>query len=241
MKFKVISCKVFEAELTAVREGLPHEYDFEWIELGEHARPGVLREKLQAAIRAATDFDAVLLGYGLCGMATAGVSAAAVPLVLPRSHDCCGILLGSRKRFEELFRPMPSTPFASVGFAASGDYYFRDGDLMLGDSFLQLVAQYGEDDARYVWEAMHPKLDGEFQPVYFIHTVSAPEAAAQCRDKALSEGREFRELSGDPGLLRRLLAGEWDEAEFLVVPPGRAIRAVCDWDEIIALAPAAHG
>lgn len=162
MKYKVISCNVFKREIEYAAARSPHTLEIEFLELGEHARPRELRRKLQERIDAIDGFDAVLLGYGLCGTATDGLAAGKVPLVLPRSHDCCGILLGSRKRFEELFADMPSSPFGSVGFVEHGDYYFSDGEMLFGDGYAALVEQYGEDDARYIWDAMHPKLAGGF-------------------------------------------------------------------------------
>ena len=175
MKYKLISCNVFKRELKGIVCGSPNELDIEFLELGEHAHPSELRRKLQQKIDDAAECDALLFCYGLCGTATDGLTAKHCPVVIPRSHDCCGILLGSRKRFGEIFRPMPSTPFASVGFAESGDYYFHEGEMLHGDAYAAMVEQYGEDDAKYIWDAMHPKLDGQLQPIYFIHTVSDPE------------------------------------------------------------------
>ncbi len=235
MKFKLISCNVFREELESLLPACPHQIEMQFLELGEHARPQMLRRKLQQLIDRADDCDAILLGYGLCGTATDGLNARHIQLVLPRSHDCCGILLGSRKRFEELFKPMPSTPFASIGFMKSGEYYFSDGELVVGDGYAKLVAAYGEEDARYIWEAMHPRLDGRLQPIYFIHTLPADDLAEQCRAKAAGEGREFRSLNGDLRLLRMLIQGEWPPDEFLTVPPGSVIRQVGDWDQIITV------
>lgn len=42
--------------------------------------------------------------------------------------------------------------------------------------------------------------------------------------------------TGSLRLIRGLLAGNWDESEFLIVPPGRSVRQVGDWNEIIRLA-----
>lgn len=240
MKFKLFSCNVFKRELEYLCPHSEHTLEVEFLELGEHAHPRELRRKLQERIDAVEGVDAILLGYGLCGTATEGVTARHVPLVLPRSHDCCGILLGSRKRFEELFSAMPSSPFGSVGFVEHGEYYFSDGEMLFGDGYDALVEQYGEDDARYIWETMHPKLDGQLVPISFISSPGIPceEAKASCRAKAEEEGREFRELDGDLRLLRMLVSGEWPEEEFLTVRPGETIAQVGDWDRILKVIPA---
>ena len=93
MNGKTISCGVFKHELVRIAP----DADIEFLKLGEHAHPDTLRGKLQSRLDAATGCDAVLLTYGLCGRATDGLTAKHCPVVLPRSHDCCGILLGSRK------------------------------------------------------------------------------------------------------------------------------------------------
>ena len=239
MKYRLIACNVFQPELEYLLPRTPQVVDCEYLELGEHARPHDLRRKLQERLDApAGDADAVLLAYGLCGGAADGLTARQLPVVLPRSHDCCGILLGSRRRFEEIFRPMPSMPYSSAGFIAHGDYYFSEGEMMHGDGYAALVEQYGEDDARYIWEAMHPRLDGELLPVHFISTpeIPAAEACRQCRERAALEGRPYRELTGSLRLLAGLLAGDWAADEFLVLPPGRTIRQTGDWNEILRVA-----
>lgn len=235
MKYKVIGCKMFQHEIEAVAPRTGQTLDIEYLDLGEHVRPSELRKKLQGKIDESRDYDAVLLCYGLCGRATDGLVARDIPIVLPRSHDCGGILLGSRQRFESVFRDMPSTPFSSIGIVENGEYYFRDGDLMLGDNWAALVEQYGEEDARYIWETMHPRLDGKLQPIYFIAMpgIDDHEAKMKCRTKSEDEGREFRELTGSLRLIEKLLAGEHDAEEFLVVLPGQTIRQTGDWDQII--------
>ncbi len=224
---------MFKGELEAVKSESPHQLDIEFLELGEHVQPAVLRTKLQAKINALTGCDAILLVYGLCGTATAGLTSRDVPIIIPRSHDCCGILLGSRKRFEEIFRPMPSTPFASVGFATYGDY-FSDSESTRGNPYTRLVEQYSEEEANYIWETMHPRLNGQLQPIYYIHTIPAPAIVEECRRAALSAGREFRELNGDLRLIRMLLSGNWTDKEFLIVRPGESIRQTNDWEQIFS-------
>lgn len=237
MKFKVLSCRVFQPEFEAVRAESPHEFELEFVDIAEHLQPAVLRRKLQQRIDETGDGDAILLGYGLCGTAAAGLCARRIPLVLFRSHDCGGVLLGSRCRFEQIFRPMPSTPFASAGMVSAGQPYFSDGMAAGGGTYAEWVEQYGEEAAQYLRDALHPRLDGRLQPIFFIHTVPAPEAVAACRACAAQEEREFRELEGSLRLVRMLLAGDWPEADFLVVPPGNRVQHTGDWERIMASAP----
>ena len=41
-------------------------------------------------------------------------------------------------------------------------------------------------------------------------------------------GWGFDKIPGDPALLKALLAGEWDEKRFLIVPPRHVIRLTGD-------------
>ena len=242
MKLKVIACKVFQFELEYCSKSCAEPPDIEFLEIGEHAHPVQLREKLQKKINEiASDnaiYDAVALAYGLCGRAVDGLQARREKLVIPRSHDCCGILLGSRKKFEEYFREMPSTPFSSPGYVESGSYFFQDGEMLMGDGYQALVEQYGEDNAKYIYESMHPKLDGILQPVYYIDTpeMPMPELMGKCMEKAKEEGREFKILEGNLRLITMLLNGPWPDDEFLILPAGKSIRMTADWDKIITAA-----
>ena len=52
-------------------------------------------------------YDAILLGYGLCGNGTRGLKTARTPLVMMRGHDCISFLLGSGERFREINDSIP--------------------------------------------------------------------------------------------------------------------------------------
>lgn len=243
MRLKLIACNVFFREICRELALSPHVFDVEFLELGEHARPASLREKLQRRIdliaAAPEKYDAVLLGYGLCGRATDTLTAKREKLVLMRSHDCCTVLLGSREEYLRYFGDMPSTPFSSNGFIDHGSYVFDGDDVVANDdAYAKLVATYGEEDAKYIYDAMHPKLDGKLQPVFFIRMPGIPDrdAEAACRAKAAEEDREFRTLEGSDRMLHKLISGEWDDGDFLIVPPGRSVRLVGDQKEVIRLA-----
>ena len=247
-KFKLISCNVFQRELCAAIADSPNVIDPEFLELGLHEKPERLRGRLQERIDEATAvsekanvasdaYEAILLGYGLCGNGLSGIEARSLPLVLARAHDCCTILLGSRAAFLEKFGNNLSAPWSSAGYIERGSTYFRSSDTGrmtgLGLEYEELVAQYGEENARYVWDTMHPAM--EEREIRFIETSETSDLgyAETMRSKAVTEGKDFQLIQGSSRLLRALLAGAWDPQEFLVVAPGTKIVPIYDHEWVI--------
>jgi len=250
MKLCLFACNVFEREASACLAQSPHVIDVEFCELGEHVRPGNLKQLLQNRIDQASSgsrhYDAILLLFGLCGNATVGLRARNVPLVMPRAHDCATILLGSREAFQKNFGENPSQGFSSNGYMDRGEYFLRQADegggLAVGeDPYAELVRQYGEENARYVWETLHPEKAGSDQAVFIrVPGIDDVAQAERFRSQAAAAGKQCRELTGDMRLVAALVNGHWSPTEFLVVPPGYETFGVYDWDEIIrARAPSA--
>jgi len=50
----------------------------------------------------------------------------------------------------------------------------------------------------------------------------------QTQEEAAERGWKFEKVQGDMSLIRRLLEGPWDEADFLVVAPGWRVKAAYD-------------
>jgi len=250
-KYKLISCDVFQRELCAAIAESPNIVDPEFLELGLHQNSENLRRRLQERVDEASlrgpsvsrgPYDAVLLGYGLCGNGLAGLTARGLPLVLARAHDCCTILLGSRAAFLKAFGESLSASWSSAGYIERGaaehsSPYFRVSELGrssgMGLEYEELAAKYGEENARYVYDTLQPPM--EEKELRYIET---PETAflgyaEAMRAKAAEEGKEFRLLRGSSRLLRALVAGSWSEEEFLVVPPGASIRPLYDHERVI--------
>ena len=242
MRLKLISCNVFMREACQCIARTPHVIDVEFTELGEHIHSETLRATIQGRIDAAEasnkGYDAILLLFGLCGNAGVDLHARNTPLVIPRAHDCCTILLGSRETFAEHFADNPSTPFSSAGYMERGDYFLRveegQATMHFGDAYAALVEQYGEEDARYIWEAMHPAQPGRDRAVF----IDLPETAhlgyrEQFTERVTAEGKTPVYLDGSLSLIARLIDGQWDAADFVIVPPGRHTVGVYDWTEIM--------
>lgn len=245
MLLKLISCNVFLREACHCIARSPHTVDMEFTELGEHAHSESLRKRLQGLIDNAESngkkYDAVLLLFGLCGNATVGLRANRTPVVIPRAHDCCTILLGARQRYEEHFGDDPSTPFSSVGYQERGQYFLRVDEtgastVQHGDSYAAMVEQYGEENAKMVWEAMHPQRpsDKPRRAVYIdVPETAQPGREEKIRSMANAEGMQYERLEGNIRLINMLIRGEWDPSEFLVVKPGQETYGIYDFNQII--------
>jgi hypothetical protein len=241
LRLLLIGCPVLQRELELLAAESPHTITFRWLEIGLHERqPAALRDALQAAIDAADpgDVDAVLLGYALCNRGVVGLTAKALSIVIPRAHDCLGILLGSTSRYLAQLESEPGTYFQSAGWVEQSNLNGGVGQpvFTLGPAARfsrdALAEKYGEDNADYLLEQL-AGLTRHYQRLAFIDTPvpAATERAEAARGLAAARGWRFERLPGDLGWLRRLVNGEWNEAEFLRLEPGR--RLVLRSDERI--------
>lgn len=250
MRLKLITCQVFDREMAAVVARSPHAVDVESLTKGLHNIPACgMRDRLQQAIDAVPEgFDAVLLGYGLCNNGLAGLRARAVPLVVPRAHDCITLLLGSQEKYLDYFERNPGTYFKSSGWI---EHETSPEELnpqsiahrnSMDASYEELVARYGEDNAKYLWEELgqRPKHYAQFT---FVEMGVEPDDRfeKQTREEAERRGWRFEKVRGDLGLLQRFVDGDWSEREFQIVRPGGALVATYDGSILGVAEPGAEG
>lgn len=233
MRLKLISCEVFTREMEHVVARSSHSIDSEMLPMGLHDLGALMRPHLQQHIDAADEggYDAILLGYALCGRGTEGLRAGKTKLVLPRVHDCIGMLMGSRQRYQAYFNEHPGVYYRSPGwieFQTPGkvlDQALTSSTLGERRSREELIAQYGEENGNYLFEQFNA-FRRHYSGLTYISTGIASDDA--CRSKARAEAEKegwiFAEIQGSLTQLERLVNGEWGDADFLVVPPGAVIR-----------------
>lgn len=240
MQLKLICCEVFYREVCMALLESEHTVFPVFIPKMSHTYPDHMRELLQNEIDN-TDFSAfdnIILGFGLCGNATAGLKARKLPLVIPRAHDCCTLFLGSKDIFEKHFGHRPSCRWTSGGYMGGDEDYLRNSGihhlLGLDLTWQQLVEKYGEENAEYIRETLTPKDNSDEQIVY-IQTPPYERFDFQQRvqEDALKSGRRFELLQGDMRLIQMLIRGIWPQDEFLIVPPGCTIEGVYDQHTVI--------
>jgi hypothetical protein len=197
--------------------------------------------RLQAEIDAVdtTRYEAILLGYALCNNGVRGLRST-LPMVLPRAHDCITLLLGSRAAYKRCCEENAGTFYRSPGWIERDTTPGDNPDsitsqLGMNRTYDEYAAKYGEEEARYLMEVMG-NWERNYTRVAYIDTVGDAEFyRAQARAEALKRGWTYADLPGDINLLQRLLDGDWDARDFLVIPPTRTLAPTFD-DNVIGLA-----
>ena len=230
MRLKLISCEVLYREMCAEVSRAPHPVDVEFLPKGLHDLGGKpMATEVQKIIDAVPEgrYEAILLGYGLCGNGLAGITARHTQVVLPRSHDCIALLMGSRHVYQQYFDSNPGTYYESTGWLERGKglQQLTHATAGMDNSLAQLIARYGEDNGRYLFEEMG-RYRSSYSRLAFIETGLETDGhfEQQAREYAGQRGWTFEKVQGSLRLFARLLSADWDEDSFLVVQPGQAVK-----------------
>ena len=238
MKLKLIACGVFEPEMRALVKEVDHEVVLEFLPQGLHAKPYVLRTELQKLIDATSPsdgFNAIAVGYGLCGRGVAGVRAHNVPLIIPRIHDCIAGFLGSHQRYMREFSKTPGTYWFTRRFIQSGGQpgvpgKHRGISAKYEEQYEEYEQRYGEETARYLVEEWAQGWMKNYSRAAFVpwDYPEVDEDRALTKRCAARLGWDYEELPADLSMIRDLLAGRWTPERFLEVLPGEHVVAVHD-------------
>ena len=251
MRLVALTCEVLARSVYLCAAHSPHTVDVRLNRRSLHDDPPNLRAILQGQLdEIGPPYEAVVLAYGLCGGATAGLRAGSVPLVVPRAHDCITLFLGDRARYQAEFLGNPGTYWYVQDYLERTDDGSAFGgvgavsDAAARATYAEYVARYGEDNAAYLMEALGEWRTHYDRAAYVDMGVAAPEAAAaaemRARDDAGRRGWRFDRLAGELLLVKGLIDGPWDPSDYLVLQPGE--RLGMSYDEgVIRSEPAAAG
>ena len=244
MLIKFICCDVFMRIACALAAESPHIIDIEFVPMLAHDEPKrlnmLIKEKIEKSINeSGRKYDAVILGFGLCGNSVTGLSCP-VPMIIPRAHDCCTIFMGGKEKFIAAFGDILSARWSSTG------YFERCNGLNNGfigteqlasyktsAEYISYAEQYGEENADYIWETMHPGI--ETNEVVYIETdgFEYSNSLENYKREIEKAGKRLKIVKGDISMLESMINGEWNDGRFLVIPPGKKIMGVYDMDYVM--------
>jgi len=247
---KLITCEILYREVCAAVARSPNRVDVEFVSKGLHdiGQPKMQCRLSQILAAAENDengdevnYDAILLGYGLCNHGLIGLAPRKTNLVIPRAHDCITLLLGDRHRYLDYFQRHGDTYFQSSGWIErGGDVEQLGADSIqvansIGATYEALVEKYGKENGAFLYEQLG-NATKHYRRLAFIEMGIEPDDRFQQQAKSHAEKHqwEFEVLQGDMSLIQQLIDGPWDQDKFLTVKPGQKIAASYDQDIIQA-------
>ena len=223
-KIALIACDVFEEEIAAHGGNEAHVVEMRLLEIALHDRPEKLRNNLQAEIDrldAREDIDAVVLAYALCGLGTAGLRAGRHRVVIPRGHDCITVFMGCKEKFACQQAACPDSYYYTPGWMKANR---TPGPERLDSLRAELSEKFEPEDVEFLIETEKENWAQHSRAVFLdLGTPGADEKAASAEKAAASLGWKFERIPGDPGLLRDLLSGHWDDERCQIVEPGMSL------------------
>lgn len=208
---KVIACATVIEEMLPF---LPADVSYEVLDFGLHLHPDGLKKILQNKIdEASQEADVLLLGYGLCSMAVAGLKSASATLVIPKVDDCIAIFLGSHDAYKAQSSKEPGTYYLTKGWIEVGDSPFEE--------YKRMAEKYGEAKAKYMIQLMLKN----YTRLCFINTgqYEIGRYRDYARRTAVEFNLRFEEVEGSPALVKKMIFGPWDD-EFVVAQPGEVVK-----------------
>jgi hypothetical protein len=234
--FKIVSCNVMWREMCYYASLSGNTFTFQFLPWGLHRDPNELRLEVQRAIDGASDpVDAILLGYGLCSKGVEGITAGKTRLVITKGHDCITCFLGSKERYRAYFDAHPGTYWYTPGWIEN---HLAPGKERYEETYREYLEKYGEDNAQYLMD-MEQDWFRKYSTAAYVDlgvgdSAEYEEYTRKCADWL---HWNYERFEGDAGLIQRLLNGDWNEDDFLIVEPGCKIEATND-ESIMRSVPA---
>ena len=238
-RFNLIACEVLFREICQCASKCSNVIDITFIEQGLHdVGTKLMSERLQREVDKVDvkKYDTILLCYGLCNNGICNIHSP-LPIVVPRAHDCITLLMGSKERYREYFDGNPGTFFYSAGWLErcrdpADTEYSVPSQMGVAKTYEEYVEMYDEETAKYLMDTLGGWLKN-YRKTTLINTNVGSEEFYRKTAKQFSDenGWEFEELIGDTGLIYRLLNGDWNPEDFLILPPSAKI--IPSYDESI--------
>lgn len=233
MRIHILACRVLTRELSALVADCENDIDITWLPQGMHDTPVKLHDQLEKSLEEIYEMiekkamkrkpDFIVLGYGLCSKSIVGLTAKDIPLVAPRVEDCIGLFLGSQDRYLEYFSKYKGTYWLNsrwVSDCPDIDEDFRE------QLRIEYMEQYDDEDTvDYLLEMYDSEL-ANYSNVGYIRTDTFDDSKERktAENFACRNRLKFFEVGGSDVMFRKIVQGDFDEKNFLIVPPGCRIE-----------------
>jgi len=210
----IVACRVVEPELEWARQEDSH-VEIRYIDQGLHRRPkdmaGLVQEQIDHVAGYATQ---IVLAYGLCSNGIVRVTAREQGLIVPRCHDCIGLLLGSPAAYKKAFQERPGTYYLTPGWVAEK----KDP---LGIVEYEYEPKFGRETAIWV---MEEELKHYTHIALINSGVGDPTPLRQrALENAHAFKKEYEVIQGSPDYFDKIIRGPYSSDYFFNLKSGEEV------------------
>ena len=209
MRTAILACPTIRDELLHAHRIVQGDYEILWLKRNLHAFPDMLKAEIQKELDLLDGYDRVILGFGFCGNAIAGLKAGDFQMIIPKIDDCISMMLGSYECRKNMVDRHP-TIFMTRGW--------MDGEKGgAWEEYLHVVKRYDPETAASVFEMMY----GMHDQLVVLDTGAYPLPEILPRTKILADAYALRHEVCDAGTqyLQDVLNGPWDSEKYIIVEP----------------------
>ncbi len=241
LRLKFIGCKILYREISLISARCENIIDTTFIRQGLHNTPTKLNKILQKEIdkidngddiysyqksngeaNLENDFDAILLGYGLCSNAILGLKSSKYKLVIPKAHDCITLFLGSKEKYKNYFDDNNGRIYwYTRGWLENCPMPSKQNMEKLMKEYTD---RYGEENAEYLINIEHSWIN-DYRLCNFIYwkELISENYINEAREAASYFNWKFSAIEGTSNLLENFLNGNWSSEDFITVDAGTTI------------------
>ncbi|MBC8417304.1 MAG: DUF1638 domain-containing protein [Desulfobacterales bacterium] len=210
----IVACRVMQPELECIRDG-NSGVDIRYIDQGLHRTPDKMAALVQEQVdEAAPCAKRIVLGYGLCSNGIVGVVARQQGLLVPRSHDCIALFMGSLSAYKKAFEKRPGTYYLTPGWIQEG----KDPLGIVEDDYMR---RFDRETSMWV---MKEELK-HYTHIALINTGLAEQRGL--RERAMENARvfkkEYEEIKGSLEYFSKIIRGPYTDQFFLNINPYDAV------------------
>ena len=204
-----------QPELEAIPSG-GNDVEIRYLDQSLHRTPDRMPRLLQEQIDQAQPYASqIILGYGLCSNGIVGVKAPRQGLFIPRAHDCITLFLGSRARYDKIFRSDPGTYYLTPGWISEQ----KDP---LGQMENEYIPKMGREMA--VWGIKEELKHYTHIALIDTKTTDLKPLRRRAKENARFLNKAYKEISGSLEYFRKLLYGPYQNDDFLFFKPNETVK-----------------
>lgn len=228
----IIACEGIKSEIDYLVSLMASPPRIHYLPQNLHNEPDKLRQTLQEKIdeleSGEEDLREIVLGYGLCGRATCGLTSKRVRLVFPRVHDCIPLYLGSSQRDASRDQE-DGVLWLTAGMMEYSDF----GRHLLYERYQKYAEKFGEAKAAKMIKAENRVFANYKSACHVLWPKLGEEYAPMAKKLAEEINLPYVTRQGDTGYLDNLLRDPTDKTLFLFLEPGDTLEMRSD-GEIVA-------